>query len=65
MTTAEHKARHIELHRALDELVADYIGHQSFSYDACLSNRTIMDLIQWSHSQVKDPRSLPGSTKEH
>ena len=51
MTPEEHKARHIELHRALDELLADWISH-THCYP---SQESVMVLIQWSHSQTIDP----------
>lgn len=57
MTKAEHIARHKELHRALDELVADWIGcGETMAERPRLPSKwTIMELIQWSHQQTIDP----------
>jgi len=51
MTREEHIARHHELHRRLDELVADFIRHT----DRLPSQTSVMDLIQWSFEQTKNP----------
>jgi hypothetical protein len=48
---ALHLQRHMELHRALDELVADYVRHTRRS----LSGSTVMDLLLWSARQTDDP----------
>jgi hypothetical protein len=51
MTPEEHKARHQELHKYLDELVADWVTHTT-----CLpSKSTVLDLIQWSAKQTEEP----------
>lgn len=47
-----HKARHLELHAALDELVADFIFHNR---DARPSTSTILELIHWSFAQALHP----------
>ncbi len=47
----EHKQRHIELHKHLDELIADYIIHTK----GLPSKNTILDLINWSFSQTINP----------
>lgn len=54
MTEKEHKRRHIKLHRELDELVADYISCTEKS----LSKSFILDLIEWSYQQTKNPESV-------
>jgi hypothetical protein len=51
MTPEEHKQRHIELHKALDELVADYIQHT----DKFITNTNLQQLIEWSFKQTLDP----------
>ncbi len=47
----EHIQRHVELHKALDELIADYITHK----EGLPAETTVMQLIEWSHKQTKDP----------
>lgn len=56
LTPAEHRARHLELHRALDELAADYMRHH---HNARPSNTTIMDLMIWSFEQTRNPTEPP------
>lgn len=51
MNKEEHKKRHEELHRALDELLADFIDHTG----KLPSTATVMELVQWSHTQLTDP----------
>ena len=48
----EHKKRHIELHKALDELIADYITHHDQKRP---SNTTVMELLEWSYKQTQNP----------
>lgn len=50
MDKKEHAERHLKLHRALDELFADYIEHGKGD-----TTNTIMDLIKWSHAQTIVP----------
>lgn len=52
MTPEEHKIRHVELHQALDELVADWIFHVE---GALPSMRMVLDLMQWSYQQTQSP----------
>jgi len=49
MTDSGHKKRHIELHNALDELVADFIS----STKGLPSKTTVMELMQWSFEQTE------------
>lgn len=51
MTEEEHRQRHQVLHRALDELLADFILHTS---EPPL-RRPILDLVEWSHQQTIQP----------
>lgn len=62
MKKNEHIARHEFLHRALDELCADFMASHPFdrlSEDVrsanLLSNTTVMDLLSWSSRQTKSP----------
>lgn len=50
MTQAEHKQRHVELHQALDELLADYIQHGNGR-----PREPIFALLSWSASQAGMP----------
>jgi hypothetical protein len=58
-----HRQRHIELHQALDELAADWIAQQPRG--KLFSNTTIMELLQWSFEQTKEPTTLTGSRRRH
>ena len=51
MKKEEHKIRHKELHKMLDELIADYIRHN----DKRLSETNIIELMQWSYQQTLNP----------
>ena len=51
MNKKEHIARHEFLHRALDELVADFIMHTN----GLPSKSTLLDLMSWSCLQTKTP----------
>jgi hypothetical protein len=53
LTPEAHKARHVLLHKALDELVADWINHHP--QGTALQQTSIMTLIQWSHTQTVNP----------
>ncbi len=55
MTPEEHKARHVELHRALDELIADWIG----STTKLPSTSTVLELMEWSHGQTLATDPIP------
>lgn len=51
LTTEQHRARHVALHQALDELLADFIVHTR----QMPSVTTLKDLMEWSHQQTIDP----------
>lgn len=53
MTTKEHQARHVALHKSLDELLADYIRHLPIGTSAL--DKTIFDFMKWSHEQTINP----------
>lgn len=55
MTKEKHKERHLELHKNLDELIADYIMHN----DKMLTETTVFELMQWSYTQTVDPTPAP------
>ena len=51
MTVEEHRQRHIELHKALDELVACYCKQTRF-----YPSKTILyDFMHWSYHQTIIP----------
>ena len=49
---SRHAVRHYQLHKALDELVADYILHVP---GATLSKTSVADLMAWSSRQQTEP----------
>lgn len=55
LTEDEHKARHADLHRNLDELVADWIRHTG----GMPSRSSVMELMVWSSKQMQDPATTP------
>lgn len=46
-----HKKRHEELHKCLDELVADWIEHTKGLPSKC----SVLELMLWSHEQTLNP----------
>lgn len=54
MELKEHKARHKELHQALDELAADFITHNK-GEEYLPSKVSVMRLMEWSHGQILNP----------
>ncbi len=62
MTPEEHKQRHIELHRALDQLYADFIQHHPEQSN--FTDMPLIVLLQWSYEQTIRPSELPQSRPE-
>ncbi len=60
MTPEEHKQRHIELHRALDQLFADYIQHHPDDHN--FLDMPLRNLIEWSYGQTLCPDEVPVSS---
>ena len=56
MKLKEHKKRHIELHKSIDELFADYIAHHPDEIE--FTKMPLMKLINWSYEQTKNPTEL-------
>lgn len=50
-----HRERHEVLHRALDELVADWVTHT----EGLPSQNSVMELMSWSHQQTLNPTEKP------
>ena len=51
LTPHELKQRHVELHRALDELLACFIGEMK----GPVLDRPILDLVKFSQAQAVSP----------
>ena len=51
MKIEEHKLIHISLHKNLDELIADFIFHT----EKLLSETSVMEFLEWSYTQTKEP----------
>jgi hypothetical protein len=51
MNQEKHRQRHIELHKALDELLGDFINHTNTG----VLNLKIEELMRWSYNQTKNP----------
>ena len=51
MTHKEHRERHVLLHKSLDELLADWLTHDS----AASIDRPLIELMKWSHGQTEKP----------
>jgi hypothetical protein len=51
MIRSKHKKRHEDLHRKLDELVADFIRHTG----KLPSDTTLMEFMVWSSEQKENP----------
>ena len=66
MTTDEHRRRHVALHQALDELLADWLEQTLPRYGEglvrpCGTDRPIADLMAWSHVQTQHPTMPRGA----
>jgi len=53
MNDIEHRARHLKLHEALHELVADWIIHREEGQR--LSTLSLLHFIEWSAQQCSSP----------
>jgi hypothetical protein len=62
MTLEEHKQRHVELHKAVDELFADYMTHHPNEYH--FTSLQIIDLIKWSYEQTLNPTEKEGCSDD-
>jgi len=51
MTREEHIAKHKELHRALDQLIADFIDHT----ENLPSKTNLLVFMTWAHEQTICP----------
>lgn len=53
MTKKEHKKKHIELHKAFDELFSDYIFHHPEQIR--FTEMPLIKLLTWSNEQTENP----------
>jgi hypothetical protein len=60
MTTEEHRKKHVELHRALRELVADWLREP----DSWPGRTPVFELIEWSHAQTINPTPSPSVNEQ-
>lgn len=52
LTLENHRQRHVKLHRALDELAADYLRHHP---GVSFSRMSALELMQWAYDQTLNP----------
>ncbi len=55
MSQEVHAQRHKELHKALDELLADFI----LQTGKMPSRTTLFEFMEWSHGQTINPTERP------
>ena len=55
MSEEEHRLRHVALHNSFDELLADYMTHTKREGGEQITQRPIIDLLQWSYKQTQEP----------
>ena len=58
LNPAEHQRRHKDLHRAFDELLADWLAHNPRSSSI---HDPILSLMEWSHRQTLKPERMATS----
>lgn len=58
---AEHKERHVMLHGAIDELVADFIVHTRRRP----SETTVMELMTWASEQRSNPTEIESEDNDN
>ena len=61
MNKTEHRERHIELHRNLDELLNDAIQYGGIFP----SKATVLDLLRWSFEQTVEPLPIMDKQEIH
>jgi hypothetical protein len=60
MTFEEHKQWHANRHRALDELIGDWLRHRASAAEAIgLADLSVMELARWSCEQMHNPTDPP------
>ena len=61
-TPEGHKARHVELHKALDELFSDFINHHP--EQTAFTSMPLIDLLRWSNEQQHNPTEQTSVNKQ-
>ena len=61
MDEVKHRERHIELHRKLDEIIADAIQYGGLFP----SKATCLDLLRWSFEQTVEPTPIMEKQEIH
>ena len=56
LTKIQHKKRHIELHKVLDELFADYIRHHPGQ--TRFTGMQLRELLKWAFEQTENPDEI-------
>jgi hypothetical protein len=56
MTHEEHRRLHLQLHHALDELLADYVLHHP--QQNRILETPLGSFLEWSHQQTIDPAEV-------
>jgi hypothetical protein len=56
MNKEDHIKRHQRLHKALDELLADFISHT----ERLPSKTSVVELLEWSFAQIQNPTEKGG-----
>lgn len=56
LTPEEHRQRHCDLHKALDEIAADFIAQHRGKRPG---NTTLLELMDWSYKQTAKPTEGP------
>ena len=56
LTKIQHKKRHIELHKVLDELFADYISHHPDQFN--FMEMPLKKLLKWAFEQTENPDEI-------
>jgi hypothetical protein len=62
MNLEKHKKRHVKLHKALDELLADFMIHSCSKKPVLI--QSISTLMEWSHSQCTNPTPMTGDSHD-
>lgn len=65
MTPEDHQAEHVRLHRALDELLACYLGENRFANRRTSIHDEIFSLMKWAYQMSLVPSPAPEEVQAH